>query len=46
MDELRNNLIQTKFKLQRLYFDKKIDRESYDILIKRNFNALEIIHNL
>ena len=40
MNELKTQLIQTGFTLDRLYHDGKIDKEAYTILKDRNKQAI------
>jgi len=44
MKDLKVNLVQTGHNLDRLYEDKKIDREAYEILTERNNQALSIFN--
>ena len=43
MEEIKTQLIQTGFTLDRLYTDKKIDDDAYTILKNRNNQALALL---
>ena len=44
--KIKNKLVQTGYNIERLFEDKKIDKEAYEILKERNIETITLVEKM